>query len=179
MDVAQNKAQDAKSRKVNFTVGTPTKDMEILAISKNPDGIEQMTNAVQKLRNDIITRFEDPSCVTLMMHVNLNTAKADLIPFPNRANMEKLRGHFNELPKRVQNVITKSIPEEDMAAVHVIWDLLDSQLKEVKTVVEDKVPHKAHQPVPNNRKEGALPYTKILNLADGQNDEKYEPESGL
>lgn len=96
-----------------------------LAILHSKD-FEPVINAVMKLRDGIIERFNSPDYVTLMMHVNVNTAKAELIPFPDAANLRKLKANFENLPKQVQKVMSNNIPEAQGGAIKEIYSYMDS-----------------------------------------------------
>ncbi|WP_337863405.1 hypothetical protein [Nitrososphaera sp.] len=92
-----------------------------------PKELEPVQRAADKLRVGIAERFNSPDYVTLAMHVNLNTAKADLIPVPHPENMRKMKYNFSRLPMKVQDVVRKNIPEEQMKAVEEIYEYLETK----------------------------------------------------
>ncbi|MGI0014927.1 MAG: hypothetical protein ACREBU_16020 [Nitrososphaera sp.] len=107
-----------------------------LSISRTLLEHEEVKSAVQKLKEDIMAKTNSEDYVTLTMHVNLDSAKADLIPVPTKDNLDRMKHQFLSLPKKVQEVIKNSIPPEDMQAVETVWDFLGGT--ENKMPLEDK-----------------------------------------
>jgi hypothetical protein len=101
--------------------------------------LEPVRNAAEKLREGIVQRFASPDYVTLAMHINVQTAKADLIPIPYAENLKKLRDNFDKLPTKVQDVIKRNIPQEQMKAVEEIYDYLGKVSPEKSHLVDQEV----------------------------------------
>ena len=117
--VLGKKADDEKS-----DTGAGIAHQLVPAASKE---LEPVRKAVYKLQEGIAVRFDSPDYVTLAMHVNLNTAKADLIPVPSPENIRKLKENFSRLPTKVQDVVRKNIPEEQKKAFEEIYAYLEKQ----------------------------------------------------
>lgn len=98
-------------------------------ISTDVREMEPVKDAIKALTDGIVKRFNSPDYVTLAMHVNVNTAKADLIPIPHPNNIMKLQEHFPNLPKKVQDVIKKNTPEPESKALEEIYDHLEKTFK--------------------------------------------------
>lgn len=116
-----------------------TRPTDYLVAPAAANELEPVRNATEKLTEGIMQRFASPDYVTLAMHVNLQTAKADLIPIPHTGNLLKLKDNFDRLPTKVQDVLKKNIPQEQMKAVEEIYEYLETKLVESGrvTVVEE------------------------------------------
>lgn len=112
----EDSAQDDQS-------STQVKTMVTAPQSSIPDSIKP---AVSRLTDDIMTLGESKEHVTFLMAVNINTAKADLVPIPTIENMARLKEHLERFPESVKAALKDNIPNEDMEAAESIWALLDS-----------------------------------------------------
>ncbi len=99
-----------------------------LVVYEVPPELLAVKDAVQKLKDDIESKHKSQNYVGFFMAINLETAKADLIPIPTKENMEKILLHMNELPQNVQKVVGRSIPEDDLKAAELIWDVLEPKV---------------------------------------------------
>lgn len=61
------------------------------------------------------------------MAVDVNTAKADLVPVSTLDNLIRLKEHMDRFPTGVKSTLEKNIPEADMSAVELVWAFLDQQ----------------------------------------------------
>ena len=99
---------------------------------------EIIRQAFIQLRDDIFALDSKPNFVTLVMAINVDTAKADLIPIPTLDNMIKLQEHLEKFPEAVQTAIKKNIPEKDMQASKEIWNFLASN-KEIRQIAQESL----------------------------------------
>lgn len=90
--------------------------------AKVPDSVKA---AVEQLKNDLMSLNDSKDHVAFLMAVNVNTAKAELVPLPTLANMVKLKEHLEQFPDGVKSALKKNTSDEDMKAVESIWHFLD------------------------------------------------------
>ena len=119
---------DESEKTESITKETDTKPREETVLMNVPiPGVpDSVKAAFERLRDDIISLHEQPNYITLVMAVNTGTAKADLIPIPTKANMQKLMSNLDMLPEAVRDAIKKNIPAEDMKASEEIWHFFKS-----------------------------------------------------
>src|SRR5262245_43376717 len=91
------------------SLGRLIADGERIVRLLTPQELQLFSDSVDKLRTSIIEHVENPEFLTLTMHVNLSTARAELIPIPTEDNMVRFKNHFKELPNAVQEIVKKSI----------------------------------------------------------------------
>lgn len=97
----------------------------ILPVS--PDLPDSIKNAVEQLKEDIVSLNDSEDHLAFMMAVNVNTAKAELVPIPTLGNMTRLMAHLDQLPEGVQNALKKNISETDKQAMFSIWRFLEQR----------------------------------------------------
>lgn len=94
-------------------------------VTLQPQVPEAVKVAVEQLKDDLISLNDSKDHVAFLMAVNVNTAKAELVPIPTLANMVKLKEHLEQFPDGVKSALKKNISDEDMMAVESIWHFLE------------------------------------------------------
>lgn len=75
---------------------------------------------IDSLISSIKFLHENPENMSFWMSVDVNTAKAALVPIPTYDNMLKLKKNYDSLPKRVKNTMKNNMSENDFQSFQTI-----------------------------------------------------------
>lgn len=100
----------------------PVSSKEIMIPTDTFPAVEVAREEIGQLARSIKSLYESPSHVSFWMSVDVNTAKASLVPVPTYDNMAKMKDHYDSLPKRVRNTMKKNMSEQDFQSFQAIME---------------------------------------------------------